>query len=152
MTRDISAPSWTLLELTGMGIVPYSTRGARQSLTPIRQSGANGFRDVNGIWRPIAAPQFDLYASTITCTDQKPMAMDGVWPGKLVTVKCIHELAYLTSGGSPARPVVSGSSYTVGDWTIYCPELSMVVLSLSSEFDEYESEVSWTMQLEEVGS
>lgn len=145
-----SETTFTVLELTGMGVVPYSSRMATQTLEPIKQAGANVRRDVNGVSRSMGGSQFQKYRSTISCADQRPFASDGVWPGKTVTVGCIAELAYLTSGGSPARPVVSGSSYTEGAWTFYRPSLTMMVVGFSLQFDEYGAEVSWTMELEEV--
>ncbi len=146
----IAAPEWTLLQLTGMGIVPYSTRAATQSLEPIAQAGASIYRDVNGVLRSVGGTQFQKYRSAISCKDMRPLAIDGVWPGKVLSVDCIQTLAYLTSGGSPARAVVPGSSFNEGDWTFYRPRLAMMVLSFSLEEDEYEAAVSWSMQLEEV--
>lgn len=146
----ITAPEWTVLRLTGMGVVPYSTRAAKQTLSHIGQSQKGLYRDVNGVLRNVGGTQFQKYASTISCSDIKPFASDGVWPGKQVTVSCISELSYLTAGGSPARDVVSGSSYTEGDWTFYRPELVMLVMSFNIDRDEYGDETSWSMQLEEV--
>jgi hypothetical protein len=144
-----SDPTWTVLELTGMGVIPYSSREATQTLEPIQQAAANLYRDVNGVLRSAGGEQFQKYRSTISCSDQRPFANDGVWPGKLVTVKCIATLAYET-GGSPARTVVSGSSFTEGDWTFYRPELNMMVLSFGLQYDEYKAVVGWSMELEEV--
>lgn len=146
----ITSPEWTVLRLSGIGIVPYSTRKAKQTLDPIKQSQTGIYRDVNGVLRSVAATQFQKYSSSISCTDHRPFANDGVWPGKLVTVSCIVQLSYLTAGGSPARAVVAGSSFTEGAWTFYRPELDMRVLSFSVDVDEYDAEVSWSMELEEV--
>lgn len=146
----ISAPTWTVLVLTGMGVVPYSTRKAQQTLEPIGQASANFMRDVNGNAHVIGGSQFQKYKSTISCTDQRPFANDGVWPGHAVTVGCIAELSYLTSGGSPERTPVSGSSYTEGDWTFYRPQLAMIVRNYRLNYDEYGAEVGWSMELEEV--
>lgn len=145
-----SAPTWTVLELTGIGVVPYSSRKAQQSLEPIGQAAANFMRDVNGNGHVIGGTQFRKYKSTISCNDQRPFANDGTWPGTTVTVKCIAELSYLTATGSPSRTVVSGSSYTEGDWTFYRPELSMVIRNYRLNYDEYGAEVGWTMELEEL--
>lgn len=146
----IASPTWTLLTLTGIGVVPYSTRAASQTLEPIGQAAANVYRDVNGTLRATGGTSFQKYKSTITCTDQRPVAIDGVWPGRTVTVGCIQTLAYLTSGGSPARTVVTGSDLIEGDWTFYRPELDMMVVGFSVQEDEYGAEVSWRMDLEEV--
>lgn len=140
----------TVLELTGIGIAPYSTRGASQTLEPLGNASAGLYRDVNGVLRSVGSTSFQKYKSTIQCQDQRPAILDGVWPGKTVTVKCICELSYVTSGGSPARTVVSGSSRTEGSLTYYRPELSMMVTAFSIQVDEWSGEVSWRMDLEEV--
>lgn len=140
----------TVLELTGIGIADYSTRGATQTLEPINSAGAGLYRDVNGVLRSVGSTSFQKYKSSIQCQDQRPAILDGVWPGKAVTVKCLQELSYVTSGGAPARSVVSGSSRTEGSLTYYRPELSMMVVNFSVQTDEYGADVSWRMDLEEV--
>lgn len=146
----IASPTWTLLTLSGFGVVPYSTRGASQTLEPIQQAAANVYRDVNGVLRVTGGTQFQKYKSTISCTDQRPFAVDGIWPGKLVTVGCVATLAYLTSGGSAQRTAVSGSSFTEGSYTFYRPSLNMMVVGFSIQEDEYGAEIGWQMELEEV--
>ena len=147
----IAAPEWTVLRITGMGVVPYSTRAATQSLEPIGQAGANIYRDVNGVLRTVGgATTFQKYRSSISGSDMRPIAVNGVWPGKLVTVQCIATLGYLSATEAPARTVVPGSSFIEGDWTFYRPELSMMVLSWSLEEEEYEGAINWSMELEEV--
>jgi hypothetical protein len=117
----------------------------------IGQAAANIYRDVNGVLRTVGgATPFQKYRSSISCKDMRPVAVNGVWPGKLVTVQCIATLGYLTAMELPARSVVPGSSFVEGDWTFYRPELSMMVLSWSLEEAEYEGAISWSMELEEV--
>lgn len=142
----------TLLKLVGLGIVPYSCRGATQTLEPLDQAAAVIYRDVNGVARVRAGTSFQKYKSTITCTDQRPFSSDAVWPGKAVTVHCIAQLAYLTAGGSPDRPVADGGSETDtdGEFTFYHPKLDMIITAFSIQKDEFGAEVSWTMTLEEV--
>jgi hypothetical protein len=147
----ISAPSWTVLGLTGMGVVPYSTRNATQSLAPIDQAAANVYRDVNGVLRSTAGGQFFKYRSEIKCTDQRPFSVDGVWPGRVITVSCIATLAYEdSSAAQPQRTPVVGSEVSEGGWIIYRPILEMMVLDFAVEEDEYGAAVSWSMRLEEV--
>ena len=147
----IAAPEWTVLRITGLGVVPYSTRAATQSLEPIGQAGANIYRDVNGVLRTVGGTtSFQKYRSSISGSDMRPIAVNGVWPGKLVTVQCIATLGHLTDTDVPARAVVPGSSFVEGDWTFYRPELSMMVLSWSLEEAEYEGAINWSMELEEV--
>ena len=138
-----------MLTLSGIGVPPYSARGASQTLEPIGSSQQLR-RTINGELIDISRAEFRKYRSTISCVDQQPPAIDGVWPGRVLTVGCISELSYLTAGGAPARPLVSGSSRTEGDYTFYRPSLSMRVVAFSQDTDEYGAAVSWSLQLEEV--
>ena len=138
-----------MLTLTGIGVPPYSARGASQTLEPIGSSQQLR-RTINGELIDISRAEFRKYRSTISCVDQQPPAVDGVWPGQVLTVGCISELSYKTSGGVPARNVVAGSTRSEGDYTFYRPSLTMRVVSFSQDTDEYGAEVSWSLQLEEV--
>jgi hypothetical protein len=75
----------TLLSISGIDLPPYATRDITQSLEPIQQAKQTR-RTVDGVLRDISAPQFQKYKSTITCTDQQDPSLDGIWPGKQVTV------------------------------------------------------------------
>jgi hypothetical protein len=146
----IPPASGTLLVLsTPMGIPLYSARGLKQSLNVIRQAQQLR-RTVNGGLIDLSLSQFRKYASTISCTDQRAPAIDGIWPGQILTVSCVAELSYLTAGGSPQRTVVSGSSYTEGDYTFYRPQLTMRVITPKTEMDEWKCSVGWALDLEEV--
>ena len=138
-----------VLTLSGIGVPPYSARGASQTLEPIGSSQQLR-RTINGELIDISRAEFRKYRSTISCVDQQPPAIDGVWPGRVLTVGCISELSYLTAGGAPSRNIVAGSSRTEGDYTFYRPSLTMRVVSFSQDTDEYGAEVSWSLQLEEV--
>ena len=139
----------TLLVLTGMGIPPYSARGATQVLVPISAS-ANIRRTVNGALINLSPSQFTKYSSTISCEDVNPPANDGMFPGALITVDCVAELARLTAG-SPERPVVEGSEREVGPWTLYRPRLTMMLTApLEVATDEWGATVSWSAEFEEV--
>ena len=138
-----------VLTLSGIGVPPYAARGASQTLEPI-EAARQLRRTINGDLIDLSRPEFRKYRSTISCADQQPPAVDGVWPGRVVTVGCISELSYRTSGGAPARPAVSGSTRTEGDYTLYRPSLTMRVVSFSQDTDEYGATVSWSLELEEV--
>lgn len=141
----------TVLELIGIGIAPYSTRGASQTLEPIGSASAGIYRDVNGVLRSVGGISFQKYKSTINCQDQAPAALDGVWPGKLITVTCIQELCYPdVTGAVPQRDLVTGSERTDGDFVYYRPILSMMVTGFSMQIDEWQGDMSWRMDLEEV--
>jgi hypothetical protein len=139
----------TLLALSGIGVTPYSARGLHQTYAPIQQA-LQTKRTVNGVLKDVSSTQFQKYASTISGADQQPPACDGVWPGRLITVDCLFYLSYKTAGGSPSRTEVPGSSYVEGDFTFYRPRLTMLVTAFSSDEDEWNAEITWSMQLEEV--
>lgn len=148
MTTDTEET--TLLVITGIDIPPFSARGLTQTLAPI-DSATSLRRTVNGELLDLSAPEFRKYASEITCRDQQTPAIDGVWPGAEVTVDCVAELAYLSdTDAEPQRESVDYSERTDGDYTFYRPRLTMRVVSLSIEKDEYGAETGWTLRLEEV--
>jgi hypothetical protein len=138
-----------LLSLSGIGVPPYSARGATQTLEPIDQSSQTR-RTINGSLVDLSRSEFRKYKSTISCSDQQPPAVDGVWPGQEVTVDCIAELCFLTSSAGPQRTAVTGSERVDGSFTFYRPRLTMRVISFSQNTDDYGAVVSWSMQLEEV--
>lgn len=139
----------TLLILDGIGIPLYSARGLSQTLTPIAEATALE-RSVNGEIIDFSDDQFRLLSSKITCTDQRTPAIDGIWPGMAVSVSCVAELCYPTSG-SPSRSAVSGSDYTEGSFTFYRPLLEMTVTGFNTLTDEWGASVGWELDLEETG-
>lgn len=139
----------SVLEISGVNFPPSSIRGATQTLEPI-DSASKTKRTVNGTLVDLANPIFRKYRSKISCKDQVPPALNNVWPGTQVTVKCISELCYKTQGGSAAKSVVSGSSRTDGDYTFYRPQLTMRIISFNYDTDEYGASVNWSMDLEEI--
>lgn len=141
--------SSTLLDLGAIALSDYATRGLTQTLEPIAASSQMR-RTVNGALADISASQFRKYQSTVACRDQVPPALDGIWPGQSLTVKCMAELSYVTSGGSPARSVVSGSSRTEGSFTYYRPEMSMRVVQFNIDTDEWGAAVGWSLELQEI--
>lgn len=145
----LTATNTTLLDLGVMASSPYATRGIIQTLEVIEASKQMR-RTVNGTLIDISLAQFHKYRSVVTGADQLPPAFDGFWPGQQLTVKCAAELSYLTSGGSPAKTVVAGSSRTDGDYTFYRPQLTMRVISFNTNTDEWRASVSWVLELEEV--
>ena len=61
----------------------------------------------------------------------------------------VIELA-VVGNGPHHRPEVSGSSYTEGAYTFYRPELTMMVKTVETQFDEWKNVVGWKLDLEEV--
>ena len=144
--------SGTLLVLSSGGtdlVTLYSSRGLTQTLTPIDASN-DIRRTINGGLVDLSLAQFRKYKSSIKCRDQHAPGLDGIFPGQILTVSCVAELSYLTSGGAPNRTVVAGSSYVVGAYTFYRPQLTMMVAAPPSiSIDEYPGQTSWTLELEE---
>lgn len=142
----------TLLRITSAEIPDYAARGLEQTLFPIPASQSLR-RTVNGDLVDLSASQFRKYGSTITCTDQRVPALDGIWPGMTVTVDCVAELSYRT-GGTPQRDLADttddDATYTDGDFTYYRPRLTMIVIDYRTSFDEYGARVGWSLDLEEV--
>jgi len=139
----------TVLEISGPGIASYTARGATQTLDPIDASSVMA-RTVNGALIDLSPAQMRKYKSTISCNDTETPALDGVWPGMVLTVDCIAELGYLTAGGAAGRAVVTGSERTSGSWSYYRPRLDMRVIQYSVSRDEYGAMTDWSLDLEEV--
>lgn len=141
-------PDDTMLVLSGIGVPPYSARGLTQTLQPIEAAGSQR-RTVNGTLVDLSQAQFRKYRSTIRCNDQDAPALDGIWPGQVVTVSSVAELC-CPSTDTPTKPVVSGSQRTEGSFIFYRPQLVMQVVGFTMEKDEYGAATSWTLELEEV--
>jgi len=135
----------TVLVISTFGVPRYSARGLVQTLAPIATALQ---RTINGELQDVLAPQFRKFASSIIGTDQTPPANSGLWPGQLVTVDCIAELAYLTATGSAERAVVA--SRTEGEWTFFRPRLSMRIADWSTRTDEWGATVGWQLDLLEA--
>lgn len=148
MEPALQSDQSSLLVITGVGVPAYSARGITQTLEPI-DGAAQLFRSVNGVAMDFSHEQFRKYKTNISCTDQQAPALDGVWPGKVVSVECVAELSYLTAGGAPARPVVPGSSREEGIFTYYRPVLLMMVTAINAGSGEWTAEVAWSFEAEE---
>ena len=134
------------------GIPPYAARGLRGVLRPIDLAqGADKLRrTVNGTLIDISAPQMRKFQLEASGDDQEPPAFDGLWVGMAVEVDCHVEMAYLTATGTPSRTPVAGSVRTSGDYTLYCPVLSCLVVEWEIDRAEYNAQVSWSILLEEI--
>lgn len=140
----------TLLRLAPIDIPPYSAKGISESLQPISASSF-AKRTVNGELIDLSSSQFRKYSVKLSCTDMDFPALAGVWPGQILTVDCITELVELTSTGAvPERTAVSGSERTANGFSYYRPQLSMMVIDYQTSFSEWEAEMNWTLELEEV--
>jgi Neuraminidase (sialidase) len=142
----------TILSISSFGNMLYQARGLTQTLSVIGEATQQE-RTINGTLVDISAAQFRKYSSKINSpNDVNAPPLDGVFPGMVVTVQCAVGLAYLTSGGNGPhhRPEVSGSTYTDGAYTFYRPELTMMVKTVETQFDEWKNVVGWSIELEEV--
>ena len=139
----------TLLVLSGVGVPEWSARGLTQTLRPIR-AAASQRRTINGTLTNLSETQFEKYESTISGQDHQSPSVNGVWPGRIVTVDCIVELAYESNSGGPDRTAVAGSEREEGGFSFYRPQLTMMVTSFRINTDEWGAEVGWRIELEEV--
>lgn len=142
----------SLLSFVELPIPPYSLRGISQTLTPIGQA-SNLRRTINGTLLDKASPDFQKYISSIRCTDQQSPGLDGVWPGRLLTMHAAIELAFEGSTDqtdSFARPPVPNSIREESGFTFYRPILIVRIVSYDTEFAEYEGQLAWELQVEEV--
>lgn len=149
----------TILRLTGIGVPPYSARGLTQTLQPI-DGATSQRRTVNGTLVNVSADQFQKYSSSISGSDIAPPAVDGAWPGKVLTVDCIPELAVLDPSSTVeattelemalGRTAVPGSIRRDGGFIYYRPRLTLMVTGYNLSADEWAAGVSWTLNLEEV--
>ena len=138
----------TDLVLTGIGIPDFSARGLVEDLRPTG-AGENR-RTVNGQLEDVTDPVFRKFALTVTGSDQEAPAFNAVWKGLQVTVDALTRLAYATSGGSPERTVVPGSSVVNGAFTSYRPRLVMRVEDWTLDTDEWGAVIGWSLELEEI--
>jgi len=124
--------SATLLSIDGIDFSDYSTRGLSQTLTHI-SAAAVIRRTVNGTARNVAGTQFKKYSTKISCRDQEGPGFIDVWPGKLITITCLPDLAggYVVDQESPL--------------VLYC-----MVEAWDVDKDEAGHMVGWTLSATEV--
>lgn len=149
----------TILRLTGIGVPPYSARGLTQTLQHIDAAVVQR-RTINGVLRDLSDNAFRKYSSQISGTDVAPPAVDGVWPGMVLTVDCIPQLTQkVTSTTEPStteleaqlgRDFVPGSIVEADGFVSYRPRLTMMVIGFTMSTEEWTAGVPWSMNLEEV--
>ena len=146
-----------LLALSGIGVPPFSVRGATMTLEPIPQA-AQLRRTINGALVDVSQPRFRKYLATIRGDDQQAPACDGVWPGRGTEVQCLAELSVAGTVEEPTeetteppfgRPHVPGSVKHESGFTFYRLLLTMRVTHFSIDRDEWGAATSWTLMLEE---
>lgn len=154
----------------------YAVRGCRQTLSPL---GGEGYRTLSGALVFPTSPLVRKYRSLITCTDLYPVSLENLWPGDVLGVECIQRLvtASVQPGETLLlqRPPVAGSLLLqteggdiplddaslrdeglrlpekgVAGFVSYRPFLHMVLKTFSLQTDEWDRQVGWKMELEEV--
>lgn len=158
-------PNGTLLLINPLSgadtpiLTPSSARGITQTFRQIAAGSSSSQwlrRDVNAVKRNLSDTRFHLLSTTITCRDGESPCLDNTWIGVECEVWCAFELSY-PSGGTPARPEVSGSARTVvwpnGGPTItyYRPVLQCMLTDIRNGFAEYQGLYDWQMDFEELG-
>lgn len=143
----------SILTLVGVGLPKYSSRGLTQTLEPI--PAAMAFRrTVNGKLVNTAAPQFEKFHSIIQSQNgdvDPPSFTNGKWPGQVIVVGCIAEIA-VEPGGQPCRPQVDSNFRVDDDGTMYFhPQLTMTVTNFNIQKDEWGAITTWQLELEETG-
>lgn len=137
----------TILEID-FGISPASSRGLNEDLS-LDASASHMRRNVNGRMIDLGAEPYRKYRITLSGGDLLPPALAGVWPGQILTVKCISELCYPV-GGTAEREAVAGSLRVSSGFVYYRPILTMMVDNLNQTTDEWGGRVSWSLELVEV--
>ncbi len=143
-------PAASIFDIAEIGIPPYSHRGISETLEPL---AGQMFRDINGTLHDAGADQFRKYKLTVTCTDMDSPALDGVWPGRAMTVDCVSELCYRDGTDAEAgRTAVPGSTRSADGFVFYRPRLSMRVVSYTKGTrDGWGGKgVAWQLVLEEA--
>jgi hypothetical protein len=143
----------TLLQIYdsgGKSLLPlYSSRGVKQTMK--FRDGAKSQRvTVNGELINLALVRMQKYSSTIEGHDVRPPSRDDVWPGRQVTIACAYLLQYPTSGGSPSRTVVSGSTFVEGNFTFYRPLMTFMIADMHGTFDEWQAGYTWAIDMNEI--
>jgi hypothetical protein len=147
MADPLLVQQGTILKIIGMGIPLYSARGCTQTYQPIAAAKVLR-RTINGDLVDVSYSQFDKYSTEITCKDMRAPSLDGVWPGREVTVWCVAELV-APSGQPITRQVVTGSDYTEDGFYHYRPILDMRMVEYQVGVEEWAASVNWKLQLEE---
>lgn len=146
--------SGTIAVLTPIGgatapmLSNFSFRAAQHSLELI--AGPAPERDINGTLIDLTSTQFRKYKVALTCKDFTVPALDNAWIGQQVTLDCALEMAYFTAGGVAQRPSVTGSARIEGAYTFYRMSLTMMITGIKTVFDEWATEYSSDIELEEV--
>lgn len=156
-------------------IIPVGAgRGITQTLSFVNNGDLR--RTVNGKLVDVTRKENRKYVSTVSCTDMDAPSISEIWRGEVLDVSFIVKLSQAVSPPSQnvtiSREAVAGSiqgfdtdglpvpidSITGQDIEFeadvalvsYNPLLEMMVVDVSVNTDEYDAQVGWSIQLEEV--
>lgn len=164
----------TILKLGDLIIPVGAGRGITQTLQPIDNGDLR--RTVNGTLLDLTRTENRKYESQVQCTDMAAPTLAGIWKGSEIAVNCIKHLRQVVTPESTnvtlIRDPVAGSvvgydssgnkvtpdSVVNRDVTFlvnvamvkFRPALTMMVVALTENEDEYAAEEGWTIDLEEV--
>ena len=139
----------TLLIMSTTGVPLYSARGLTQNVTPVQEAKPPPLRTINGEARFLGGSQMRKYDSTIQFNDQHPPPFGELWPGDEIVVDCVFEFSYASHTGSPERTAVEDSTREVGDFTLYRPRMTFIVVDWDKGFQEYPNDYNARLLLTE---
>lgn len=164
--------SETYLTLSVGGLPPFSSRGCRQELAPIKNAEAH--RTINGELVTTVSSHHHKYRTKIKGKDQLPVALDSLWKGQSINVGCIQYLWQEPAGNEVTlnRNPVKGSVMAVNQekrevkvisvegrnvklenpgFVGYRPHLEMKLIDFGYETEEWgDGDITWYMTLEEI--
>lgn len=166
----------TVLKIGDLVFPVGSDRGITQSLAPIDNGDLR--RTVNSALVDTTREVNRKFTTTINCTDFDAPTLAGVWKGAAFTVECIAYLNQVVNPANDTATLIrdavttsiigikaDGSHITPVSFshitflatfaedvvTIkFRPILDMLVVEVSSDTDEFEAGVGWSVTLEEV--
>lgn len=165
----------TELIIEGILFPKFSSRGVRQTMTPIECGEVR--RTINGELIYLGLPSHHKYKSTILCEDQSSFGMDHNWIGTQVNVHCILPLIQKSDKAGEvslirkarlesirvenqfSQPVAFGPldmdliqiPGDEGPYTItFQPILTMRIVDFATGVQEWEGKENWTLCLEEL--
>lgn len=162
----------TYLTLSIGGLPPYSSRGCRQTLAPIKSAEVH--RTVNGELVTTVSELHHKYKTIIKGQDKLPVALDNLWKGQDIIVGCMQFLWQKTEDliVELKRAPVAGSVIAINEhrrpvtivgirekkitleqpaYVGYRPILNMKIIDFGYETEEWgEGIISWYLKLEEV--
>lgn len=156
-------------------VIPVgSARGIAQSIEIIDNGDMR--RTINGTLKNLTRQENRKFSSTINASDFSSPALAGIWRGDVIDVSCIEPLRQTVNPADtdvtlirdPVAGTVRGIDQVTGSFVSpssvvgrdvtfasavtmveFKPILTMMVTDISFDKDEYSTDESWSIQLEE---